>query len=63
MDEQKIAAVVQACIAGAQKSDKPFRSINESLTQLKQNGWPEADRLQVQTRVLQAMKQLRSGNG
>ena len=59
MDESKIAAAVDACIKDALKSDKPFRSINDSLAQLKLHGWTEAERLEVQTRVLQEMKRRR----
>lgn len=60
MDDNTIAAAVQACINEARKSDKPFRSINESLALLKRHGWSEAARLEVQTQVLRAMKQLRN---
>ncbi len=59
MDEDRIAAAVQVCIQDALKSDKPFRSINDSLAKLKVHGWPEAERLEVQTRVLQEMKRQR----
>jgi hypothetical protein len=62
MDDNQIAAAVQACINEARKSDKPFRAINEALALLKRHGWPEADRLEVQTQVLRAMKQLRNAN-
>ena len=61
MEENKIATAVQACISAAVRSDKPFRSINESLNLLKRNGWTEAERLEVQTKVLQEMKRQRSG--
>jgi len=60
MDENKITAAVQACISDAFKSDKPFRSINDSLTMLKRHGWSEAERLEVQTRVLQEIKRRRT---
>jgi len=60
MDENKIIAAVQACITDALKSDKPFRSINESLVMLKRHGWTEAERLEVQTQVLQELKRRRS---
>ena len=60
MDENKITAAVLACITDALKSDKPFRSINESLAMLKRHGWTEADRLEVQTQVLQELKRRRS---
>jgi hypothetical protein len=59
MDEHKITAAVQACIRDALKSDKPFRSINESLTTLKRHGWTEEERLEVQTQVLQELKRRR----
>ena len=59
MDENKILAAVQACINDALKSDKPFRSINDSLARLKFHGWMEDERLEVQTRVLQEMKRRR----
>ena len=59
MDENKILAAVQACINDALKSDKPFRSINDSLAKLKLHGWTDAERLEVQTRVLQEMKRRR----
>ena len=59
MDENKILAAVQACINDALKSDKPFRSINDSLARLKLHGWMEDERLEVQTRVLQEMKRRR----
>jgi hypothetical protein len=59
MDESKILAAVQACIKDALKSDKPYRSINDSLTKLKLHGWTDAERLEVQTQVLQEMKRRR----
>ena len=60
MEENKIAAAVQACITDALKSDKPFRSINEFLAMLKRHGWTEAERLEVQTQVLHEVKRRRS---
>jgi len=60
MDENKISAAVQACITDALKSDKPYRSINDSLLMLKRLGWTEEERLEVQTRVLHEMKQRRN---
>jgi hypothetical protein len=60
MDENKITAAAQACVSDALKSDKPFRSINESLAMLKRHGWTEAQRLEVQTQVLQELKLRRS---
>ncbi len=62
MDDNKIAAAVQTCISAAQKTDKPFRSINESLALLKRHGWSEEERLEVQNQLLKAMKQLRSAS-
>jgi len=59
MEESRIIAAVQACINDALKSDKPFRSINDSLAKLKLNGWSAEERLEVQTRVLQEMKRRR----
>jgi hypothetical protein len=59
MEENKILAAVQACINDALTSDKPFRSINDSLAKLKLHGWTDAERLEVQTRVLQEMKRRR----
>jgi len=59
MDENKILAAVEACINDALKSDKPFRSINDSLAKLKLHGWSEEERLVVQTQVLQEMKRRR----
>jgi len=59
MDENKILAAVEACINDALKSDKPFRSINDSLAKLKLHGWTEAERIQVQTQVLQEMRRRR----
>jgi hypothetical protein len=59
MDEYKILAAVQACMNDALKSGKPFRSINDSLAKLKLHGWTDAERLEVQTRVLQEMKRRR----
>jgi hypothetical protein len=61
MEENKILATVQACISDARKTDKPFRSINESLALLKRHGWTEAERLEVQTQVLQELKRRRNG--
>ena len=61
MDESKITTAVQACLRDALKSDKPFRSINDSLAMLKRHGWTEAERLEVQTQVLQELKRLRNG--
>jgi len=59
MDENTILTAVQACINDALRSDKPFRSINDSLARLKLHGWMEDERLEVQTRVLQEMKRRR----
>jgi hypothetical protein len=59
MDEHNITAAVKACIRDALKSDKPYRSINESLAMLKRHGWTEAERLEVQTQVLQELRQRR----
>ena len=47
MDENTILTAVQACINDALKSDKPFRSINDSLARLKLHGWTEEERLEV----------------
>jgi len=59
MDESEITAAVQACLSDALKSDKPFRSINDSLATLKRHGWTEAERIEVQTQVLQELKRRR----
>jgi len=59
MDENKILAAMQACVNDALKSDKPYRSINDSLAKLKLHGWSEEERLVVQTQVLQEMKRRR----
>ena len=56
MDEKNVLAAVRACNTDAFKSDKPFHSINDSLANLKLQGWTEAEHLEVQTRVLQEMK-------
>ena len=50
---------MQACVNDALKSDKPYRSINDSLAKLKLHGWSEEERLVVQTQVLQEMKRRR----
>jgi hypothetical protein len=60
MDLNKIAAAVQACINDALKSDRPFRSVNDSLAMLKRHGWTEAERLEVQIQVLQELKRRRT---
>jgi hypothetical protein len=60
MDESKIMAAAQACLSDALKSDKPFRSINESLAMLKRCGWTDAERLEIQTQVLQEFKRRRT---
>ena len=59
MDENKIAAAVQACITDALKSGTLFRSINDSLALLKRRGWTDEERLEAQTRVLQELKRRR----
>jgi hypothetical protein len=59
MDESKVRAAVQACIQDALKSDKPYRSINDSLAMLKLHGWTEAERLEVQTKVLEELRRRR----
>ena len=59
MDESKTMAAVQACINDALQSEKPFRSINDSLAKLKLHGWTDAERLEVQTQVLLEMKRRR----
>jgi hypothetical protein len=61
MDVNTITAAVQACITGAIKSEKPFRVVNDFLAMLKREGWSEAERLEVQTQVLQALKRRRTG--
>jgi hypothetical protein len=50
---------VQACLRDALQADKPFRSINDSLALMKRHGWSDEERLEVQTLVLQEMKQRR----
>ena len=52
MEENKIAAAVQACLNDALKSEKPYRSINDALAMLNLHGWPEDERLVVQMQVL-----------
>lgn len=59
MDENKITAVVVACMADALKSANPYRSINNSLAKLKQNGWTEEERVAVQSQLLQELKRRR----
>jgi hypothetical protein len=59
MDENKISAAVQACVKDTLKSDRPFRSINDSLAKLKLHGWSDEERLVVQTQVLQEIKRRR----
>jgi len=59
MEADKIAAAVQQCLADATRSQQPFRSVNEFLASLKRQGWAEEDRLTVQTKVLDALKQRR----
>ena len=51
MDEHNITAAAQACIRDALKSDKPYRSINESLATLKRHGWTEVERLYERGRL------------
>ena len=66
MEAEKLAAEVQRCVAEAVKSQQPFRSVNEFLASLKRQGWTEDDRLVVQTKALEALKQRRlaqSSNG
>jgi hypothetical protein len=60
MDLNKIVAAVQACISDAIKSDNASRSVNNLLAMLKRRGWTEAERLEVQTRVLQELKRRRN---
>jgi hypothetical protein len=59
MEAEKIAAAVQQCLTETARSQQPFRSVNEFLASLKRQGWPEEDRLAVQTKVLDALKQRR----
>lgn len=59
MEADKIAAAVQQCLAEAARSQQPFRSVNEFLASLKRQGWTEEERLEVQTKVLDALKQRR----
>ena len=59
MDAEKVVAAVQRCVADATQSTQPFRSVNEFLASLKRQGWVEADRLAVQTQVLEVLKQRR----
>jgi len=59
MEADKIAAAVQQCLTEAARSQQPFRSVNEFLALLKRQGWPEEDRLAVQTKVLEGLKQRR----
>jgi hypothetical protein len=61
MDVNKIAAAVQLCATDAIKSKRPFRVVNDFLAMLKREGWSEAERLEVQTHVLQALKRRRTG--
>ena len=59
MEAEKIAAAVQQCLTEAARSQQPFRLVNEFLASLKRQGWAEEDRLAVQTKVLDALKQRR----
>ena len=59
MDENKITAAVIACMSDAIRSPNPFRSINDSLANLKRAGWSEEERVAVQSRVLQELKRRR----
>ncbi len=59
MEAEKVAAAVQRCVADAMKSQQPFRSVNEFLASLKRQGWAEEERLAVQIKVLDALKQRR----
>jgi len=56
MDENKITAVVVACMSEVVKSANPYRSINDSLAKLKRHGWSDEERLAVQTQLLQELK-------
>ena len=59
MEADKITAAVQRCFADASRSQHPFRSVNEFLASLKRQGWSDDDRLTVQTKLLDALKQQR----
>jgi hypothetical protein len=59
MEAEQVAAAVQRCVAEAAKAQQPFRSVNEFLASLKRQGWSEDERLAVQTKVLDALKQRR----
>jgi hypothetical protein len=55
----RTTAAVDACVADAAKSERPFRQINDFLLLLKRSKWTEAELLEVQTRVLAALKKRR----
>jgi hypothetical protein len=55
----RTTAAVEACVADAMKSERPFRQINDFLLLLKRSKWTEAELLEVQTRVLEGLKKRR----
>jgi len=61
MDKNQITAKALECVSDAIRSDKPFRSVNDSLAMLKRHGWTDVERLEVQTQVLQELKRRRTG--
>jgi len=54
MDESEITAAVQACLSDALKSDKPFRSINDSLATLKRHGWTKQSESEVRRKCFRS---------
>ena len=63
MDAEKIATAIERCVADATRSERPFRTVNEFLAELKRQGWEEADRALVQAHVLEAIRRRREKNG
>ena len=59
MDADKLASAAERCVADASRAEKPFRAVNEFLASLKKQGWGEAERLEVQVKVLEALKRRR----
>ena len=61
MNEEKIQQAVKTCVASAIGSDRPFRAVGDFLLMLRSSKWEDNEILEVQTRVLSKLREIRQG--
>jgi hypothetical protein len=55
-DPDKLTNAVETCVAYAITADRPFKQVSDFLLLLKNAKWTEGEILEVQTRVLDALR-------